>query len=365
MSKNCCHIFLLALLTLNLSACVTLENSKKIEYSLRGEQVTLQEGREIHSAGAFKVLGIVPVYMIRSRIAGNVKLGQDPHFLLGKGGNDKVRLTIKMTKPKYLPPVKVQSEIYDYIQEFSANLESLLNEIWGIRSKRKFDITLYIVKSNSAVARQKTAVLFSNTFHIPFYSNERNGFSEDDKSTWMAHEIYHLMVSELGAHKPPENQDLNLSSWQRRVLNETGARLFGACLAMRVTGKKMYLVKVAPLANPFGGNQQSTPNDAQIRKILQIGNGITNYEHISNISDALYLALWAEFSGTNKDISIGSPAAEKLFDLCANHIAHPNDLWPVLWALANDGKDAPEIYPLTKEERMKIQKDRLKARTDS
>ncbi len=137
---------------------------------------------------------------------------------------------------------------------------------------------------------------------------------------------------------------MHLTKIQRHILNETGAELFGPCVALQTTGSLHRELYGPSVINVFGV-RKGTLSDAQMRRVLEPGQKIADKDTAYFMSEALFFTLWTEFAGKSDTVKMGTPAADRLLELCDNYIADPQDLWPVLWKLANDGRDAPELPP--------------------
>ena len=333
---------ILAIGALGLAGCITQNNHHPLSsLSTPGRVRIVQAGATINFVSAWRFLGVIPVYSSRSVFDGGKKLRRDPPFLLGSNGNDIVHLSISMFTPKHLPPAIVKSEVNDFILNFANAMKMQMDRVWGERNKRKFDFKYYMVGNKTQVARNKTHILFGKTFHLLFYG-KHVGIASWPTALTLAHESYHLMVGALGAHVPPQNPDLRLTRRQSEMLDEVSARAFSACVALQATGRIEYMAFYDKDVNMLG-DRHGTPSDAQMRRVLMPGRKIPDRDTVDFMASPLLLAWWTEYAGTDKVIGLGTPAAAKLFDLCAHHIANPQDLWPVLWKLANDGHDAPEL----------------------
>ncbi len=285
--------------------------------------------------------GILPVYSTLTFIPGSPMLKHDPKTVLAQASNNLVSLTLYGNNVKFNKAGVEQDFAKAYTSAFAAQSQAT----WKNASKRRYDIRLYYTPEKTGVSRQKRYLMLGRTFRLSFYNSLRYGLRPRATTNTLAHESYHLAVSRLGLKTPPKEKH-DLSPAQHQILDEVSAAAFGTCVVLRAQGAALLKNNYAPdVPDGNGIVRHGTLSDAQMRHILRAA---ANFD--LNIAykygPALFLTLWTNYAGQAKAIHFGDPAADKFFDLCAHDIGNPEDIWPKLWALANDNKDAPEIAPV-------------------
>ena len=341
-------------LAITVSACASAYNlpnatksgsiSQKV-YARMGGPAALN-GIRINPAG-------LPLYASFSIYRGEKPWQKAPQTEIARAdfGNVKIRI-----KADYAGPESVE-----VAQEFSENFSHILSgiddRVWKNGAKRAYDIELLMFEPGTRINRQYRRAFFGRTFHTQFYYP----FYESDKTkdygqmygiaNTLAHEFYHLRTSRLGGtHRKPFRKDLN--KLQRHVLEEAGGKFIGACVELKMKkvigiGSGVVFYKHDPLT---GQNRFGTLSDKMILAALKPGAKIAPNDLIS-LGPMLFATFWAEQAGATPLIHEGEEAARAIEDICENHIAHPTDLWPVFWKMANDGKDAPVF---TREQKSKV-----------
>ncbi len=334
-----------AAIVLILSGCVTVDSRDRQVWmtpSLRKNR--LDAGAPILSVSAERILGLVPIYSSSSEYSGSRPLRHKPDYLLANGGNDDISMIIKMSKPSHLPPPGVLSETNAYISRMTDSLRGQIRRTWNNRMQRKIEFRLYITHKKYAVSRRIYRLLLGNKFYLEFYMSGKYGFNKELITSMLSHEAYHIMAGDLGIHKSYSGKNKNLTKMQKHILSETAAELFGPCVALRTTGV-LHRDLYGPPDVRMLDHRRGTLSDAQMRLFLEPGNKTAGKESAYLVSEALFFTLWADIAGQDTEIKLGTHAADRLLGICDQHLADPQDLWPVLWKLAHDGAGAPEFPP--------------------
>ena len=349
-------IFVLFILSFGLSSCATGLSTTDASTPSRIKNGMVELGGTSTSF-AVGVYGIGPIifYLTASfHNGGTEKLKNNaPTTEVAQASSDDIKLTIIVDG--FSEPTKKAKNVIDHLQRFSERFTKALSEqreiTWNNSSKKRYDFRLYYIYSKYKITQRTIKRLNSPTLQLSFYRTTSSGLAEKQNANSLAHESYHLEVSKIISKIIP-NYQIKTSRGLYRVLEEVSAKSFGFCTAMRSESAfDLQRVAISPIKQKNKQIRNGTMSDAQMRKILQDETRI-KLKDVSTYGSALFLSLWDEYAGKAEEIKREDPAADKFFDLCANNIAHPHDIWPVLWQLANDGRDANEF--MTSAERAKI-----------
>ena len=353
MTKTISTLILL-LLSTGLSSCISRFNTTNAPVPLFIKINEDELGGSAHFTVNAHGVGPAVFYSTSSfNSGGGEKLGNNvPTTEVAQAQSNDIKITIILDG--FSGPTAKEKNIIDHLQRFSDRFTKALAEqrkiTWNNSSKRKYDFRLYYIHSKYKIAQTTTRRLNGPTLHLDFYRSTSQGIAEKINADSLAHESYHLEVNKLISKITP-NYKLEASSGLHNVLDEVSASLFGFCNVLRSEGSMdLERTPIFPIKQRNKQIRKGTMSDAHMRTVLQDKTRIKSKD-ISPYGKAIFLSLWNKYAGIDEEIKREDPAAEKFFELCANNIAHPHDIWPILWELANDGRDSDEF--MTSAERAK------------
>ncbi|MBL4595499.1 MAG: hypothetical protein JKX99_02860 [Robiginitomaculum sp.] len=242
-----------------------------------------------------------------------------------------------------------------FAETFTKALSTQIDRTWKQGKTRFYDIDLLMLPPDTQISRKYTRIFFGKTFHTQFYLPFRAAGTDKYVGKMyrhagiLAHEFYHLRSSQLGgANAKPFRKDLTRT--QRHILEEAGGKLFGSCVELQV--KELITlgssVIHSKLDKATGEVRYASLSDKMIRDALTPGITI-HRDDLTSLGSMLFASFWLEQTkgGINPLIHRGDAAAIKMQQVCDTNLAHPTDLWPIFWEMANDGIDAPELERVT------------------
>lgn len=287
----------------------------------------------------------LPLYSSFSVYRGNKPWTGDPTKEIAShtSNNVTIRILADNASPAW---VEVANS---FSNDFTEKLSVQIDRTWKNGKRRIYAINLLMYPPLTKINRIYHRIFFGKTFHVRFYFplyNAKTPYETGEMrsiANSLAHEYYHLRVGPLGgANAKPARKDL--SKTQQHILGEAGGAFFGSCLELKVSGRieKRRGIMYSKIDPSTGKIRTGTLSDKMILSALAPGTKVKPNDLVA-FGPMLFATFWAEAAGPVPYINEGDEAANKMQNICDNALAHPTDLWPIFWELANDGKDAPEF----------------------
>jgi hypothetical protein len=287
----------------------------------------------------------VPLYSSFSYYRGTKPWMGDPRTKIAYHSVENFEITVLGDNP-----TQAWTDVAGYFAaKFAESLSSQDKKTWKEGKKRIYQIDLLMFPPGTKIKRKFKQLFFGKSFHAKFYfpfykatTLYETGEMRFVGST-VAHEFYHLRVSHLGgSNEHPFRKDLTKT--QSHILEEAAGRFFGSCIELQTKEQIDFRRGVihSKIDKSTGEVRVGTLSDEMIKAALAPGTKIHRDDLVA-YGPMLFATYWAQHHGTDPIIKKDDETAEKIQDLCDNHIAHPTDLWPIFWEMANDGMDAPEF----------------------